>query len=225
MDIPSSPPKRFAWWYALSAQQRAQMTLFGVCGIGSLLFGAWYVRSQVLSPFLRPKSELERVRTLIRQGAEDLQSEAELRAKDTDGDGLTDWDELNVYKTSPYLADSDSDGEADAVEIAKGQDPNCPKGGSCEARIDVLPLVSASSATQEFLSGTNATATTQVAGSAAPLNPNDPSLDGATLRSFLISNGYATQEELSGINDQDLVKLYRAASQPPSSPQNETPTP
>ena len=51
--------------------------------------------------------------------------------KDTDGDGLTDWDELNIYKTSPYLEDSDSDGYSDKQEIDSGNDPDCPAGRDC----------------------------------------------------------------------------------------------
>ncbi|MBU4217319.1 hypothetical protein L6270_02480 [Candidatus Parcubacteria bacterium] len=53
--------------------------------------------------------------------------------KDTDGDGLTDYNELNTYKTSPYLEDSDSDGFSDKVEIDSGKDPNCPTGAICNA--------------------------------------------------------------------------------------------
>ena len=39
--------------------------------------------------------------------------------KDTDADGLTDADEQNIYRTSAYLADSDSDGVSDNQEIQK----------------------------------------------------------------------------------------------------------
>jgi outer membrane protein OmpA-like peptidoglycan-associated protein len=44
---------------------------------------------------------------------------------DTDGDGLTDGDEVNVYKTNPLKADSDGDGlkDGDEVKIYK-TDPN-----------------------------------------------------------------------------------------------------
>ena len=57
--------------------------------------------------------------------------EAALRARDTDKDGLSDWDELNLYHTSPYLADSDSDSFPDKAEIDSGNDPNCPRGKNC----------------------------------------------------------------------------------------------
>lgn len=43
---------------------------------------------------------------------------------DTDGDGLTDYQELFVYGTNPTRRDTDGDGIEDNVEIANGTDPN-----------------------------------------------------------------------------------------------------
>ena len=37
--------------------------------------------------------------------------------KDSDEDGLTDADEVNIYGTNPALADTDGDGFPDKVEI------------------------------------------------------------------------------------------------------------
>ena len=56
--------------------------------------------------------------------------------KDTDNDGLLDVDELNNYKTSPYLEDSDSDGVNDYQEIIAGTDPNCPAGKNCDSTLE-----------------------------------------------------------------------------------------
>jgi len=42
---------------------------------------------------------------------------------DTDGDGLSDGDEVNLYHTNPLVADSDGDGIPDGVEITTGTDP------------------------------------------------------------------------------------------------------
>ena len=42
---------------------------------------------------------------------------------DTDGDGLSDGDEVNIYHTNPLVADTDGDGIPDGVEIANGTDP------------------------------------------------------------------------------------------------------
>lgn len=55
------------------------------------------------------------------------------KKKDTDQDGLSDYDELYVYKTSPYLTDSDSDGFDDKTETFSNNDPNCPTGKTCGA--------------------------------------------------------------------------------------------
>ena len=39
--------------------------------------------------------------------------------KDTDGDGISDYDEVNIFGTSMYLKDSDGDGITDDQEIKK----------------------------------------------------------------------------------------------------------
>jgi hypothetical protein len=43
---------------------------------------------------------------------------------DSDGDGLRDGDEVNVHYTNPNNPDSDGDGINDGVEVAAGSDPN-----------------------------------------------------------------------------------------------------
>src|SRR6185312_3394938 len=45
---------------------------------------------------------------------------------DTDGDGLKDGDEVNLYHTNPLVADTDGDGIPDGVEIATATDPLDP---------------------------------------------------------------------------------------------------
>ena len=44
--------------------------------------------------------------------------------KDSDGDGITDFDEITIYNTNPQAADSDNDGFIDGVEILSGYNPN-----------------------------------------------------------------------------------------------------
>jgi hypothetical protein len=46
---------------------------------------------------------------------------------DTDGDGLTDGDEVNKYHTNPLLPDTDGDLIPDGVEVQTGTDPLNPK--------------------------------------------------------------------------------------------------
>ena len=45
---------------------------------------------------------------------------------DTDGDGLNDGDEVNVYNTNPTLVDTDGDGYSDGIEVNAGTDPLDP---------------------------------------------------------------------------------------------------
>lgn len=47
----------------------------------------------------------------------------EVVGTDSDGDGLTDWDEENVYGTDPSEADTDGDGMNDGDEVELGRDP------------------------------------------------------------------------------------------------------
>jgi hypothetical protein len=42
---------------------------------------------------------------------------------DSDKDGITDYDELALYNTDPYIADTDGDGFVDGSEILKGYNP------------------------------------------------------------------------------------------------------
>ncbi|MEI6287967.1 MAG: hypothetical protein WCP18_00050 [bacterium] len=64
-------------------------------------------------------------------------SMAELKSKDTDGDGLSDYDELYKYHTSQFLEDTDGDGIFDGQEIKDGTDPRCPTGQMCDHSLEV----------------------------------------------------------------------------------------
>jgi hypothetical protein len=134
--------------------------------------------------------------------------EARLRAQDTDGDGLSDWDELNIYQTSPYLEDSDSDGFADKQEIDSGNDPNCPTGRDCAATIS-LPAADNNTADNDFedisdqLNQLHAqsTDTTGAADAFAGLDP-------AGLRQMLLDAGMDSNV-LNQISDDELMKNFQ----------------
>lgn len=48
-------------------------------------------------------------------------------SKDTDNDGLTDYDEIFIYNTNPVIPDTDGDGLEDGDELHIGVDPTNPE--------------------------------------------------------------------------------------------------
>lgn len=145
------------------------------------------------------------------------------KTKDTDRDGLSDYDELYLYHTSPYLADSDSDGIQDAVEIAQGTDPNCPSGKPCAQRLDTVFQTSTSSAAfQDILNATKVPlAPTEVllgsssatAGASDFLaRPPDPAqMTPAQIREYLLAHNLVRSDQLDVVSDDDIVRIYKAA--------------
>ena len=121
--------------------------------------------------------------------------------KDTDGDGLSDFEEQNIYKSSPYVTDSDSDGIADGEEVKKGTDPACPTGKNCFKGDYGFSFDTSAGV------GANTSSTTAV----------DPITDVALLngtptpdqiRKLLIKAG-AKPEALAKLSDADLLKTYQ----------------
>ncbi len=51
-------------------------------------------------------------------------SKNKLKRKDSDNDGLSDWEEINIYGTDPYDSDTDDDGMEDGEEVFLGRNPN-----------------------------------------------------------------------------------------------------
>jgi hypothetical protein len=106
-----------------------------------LFLTIWQYPSYLRAPFSKYGQERGLWKSPIQQEAEKILA---LKTKDTDNDGLSDFDEIYIYNTSPYLADSDSDGFSDKEEIESGNDPNCPAGKICpkieEASLSGAPL-------------------------------------------------------------------------------------
>lgn len=111
-----------------------------------------------------------------------------LRQRDTDFDGLNDYEELYTYATSPYLKDSDSDGINDFLEVSRGSDPNCPQGQNCFAVWSDGDLgIEADTAFDQLYSG---------------------ALSAAQVRQLLLANGMS-QAEISQFSDEELIGAYQ----------------
>ena len=64
----------------------------------------------------------------------------DVAALDSDGDGLTDYEEINVYGTAPGSVDTDGDGIEDGVEVGYASDPLDDTSWPNFADGDVAPL-------------------------------------------------------------------------------------
>ena len=105
-----------------------------VCGIIILVFGTMRIKNIIVAPFeeygnLHTNNANEDANYANMQ----MDEMTALQGKDTDGDGLNDYDEIYVYKTSAFIEDTDSDGFSDFDELQSGEDPLCPRGQDCYA--------------------------------------------------------------------------------------------
>ncbi len=72
---------------------------------------------QLSAQFEELKSRIESFETLRKERTQDES------AQDTDNDGVSNFDEVNIYGTNPNSADTDSDGFNDGIEIIRGYNP------------------------------------------------------------------------------------------------------
>lgn len=143
-----------------------------------------------------------------------------LAALDTDGDGLTDLEELERIFSSPYLADSDSDGRTDREEVAAGEDPNCPTGSVCtsafradaapepDAAVPVVPAPRSPDLSRSFTDAFRAPSKTPPSQSpdVDTLFRNLPTTPSA-IRSALRQSG-VSEAQLNALDDAALLKLW-----------------
>jgi len=182
--------------------------------IGTLAFGFINLTKNIYNnKFQDSENETEVANTENKNLVNDL---LELQAMDTDKDGLSDYDEIYIYKTSPYLADTDSDGYLDKEEIDTNHDPLCPVGQDCRgAQIpdqeeinpqDVLPydenLLEQDGSTQ------NDGANQEQEKMPEELINELKNLDVNQVRELLLSSEQMTEEQLAEIDDETLMQIY-----------------
>lgn len=186
----------------------ASLAVFAV-----LVIGLWMV--QLKNSITQPLAYKSQEETGISTGNSTSEG-VDLKNKDTDKDGLSDWDELYVYNTSPYLEDSDSDGFSDKNEIDSENDPNCPTGRDCFSS----PLTSGEAEAGSLDYADDINSLLNQGGTVLTPNEN-PAIgeeqaltdiisgqsDVATLRQMLLQAGM-DQEILDKISDEVLMETY-----------------
>ena len=190
---------------------RRERFIFGVIvffGIAILLLGMLQIYSNIRAPFIRQalESQLNRVNqiTALSQPNQ-APSIEELKNADTDQDGLTDYEELYIYNTSPYLEDSDSDGQTDKQEIDSQTDPNCPKGQICQSQ----PNINTNSSTNSGFGNVSqfSLPTGQIDQSQLLNQIMNGQVSPDQLRQMLLESGLSA-DVVSQFDDQTLIEVY-----------------
>jgi hypothetical protein len=187
----------------IGTKQKVAVIVLSVFAVFVMVLWAVRFQDSITGP-LQPKAE--QVASNNSLTPEDAQ-----RTSDTDKDGLTDWDELNLYKTSPYLEDTDSDKLNDKQEIDAGKNPNCPEGRTCTSLPSTASSATSSSTPDIYSSGTTAPSTqttTNTADSSDLKQLFSENMDVATLRELLISQGMK-KADLDKIGDEKLMQSFK----------------
>jgi len=174
----SNSPK--LWW-----------SLVLLVSFSAIIIGSWKIVKNIKSPFQLADDSSVTSNITVK---DELDKLVELRQKDSDQDGLSDYDELYIYNTSPYLEDTDSDGYLDKIEIETGNDPNCPAGENCLLEEEGGKLASPGVTLEEDKNNV----------------VDFFQLDPGNLRALLISQGM-DPEVLKTVDDQTLQQLYQEA--------------
>ncbi|HKM40546.1 MAG: hypothetical protein ACOXZ1_03370 [Patescibacteria group bacterium] len=130
----------------------------------------------------------------------------ELKNVDTDGDGISDWDEIFIYGTSPYLEDTDGDNLSDYEEIFLYKtDPNCPEGQVCSKTLEEVNKDVDSNFSQfmGLLDGLDS-GDKDISDSEKVFKPSS---EADMLRQILIQSG-VDSKDLDMISDEDLMKMF-----------------
>lgn len=163
--------------------EKVALFLLIVLGGGGIFLGFWQFKNNLQFQQRTNKENFSIAQAPISASERAVHLES-LKNKDTDEDGLSDYEELFTYGTSPYLQDTDSDNFSDKEEIDSGHDPLCAQGQKCT-------LFSSTS-------------------SAENLNINSSSSSNVTpsaIRDILRRAG-APPDKLSKISDEELLNLY-----------------
>lgn len=201
----------------LGKGQKVAVAVLAIFAIFAVVMWSRQFKKSINGPFAYNEAQTQNLGST--QGEN---SDEDLKNKDTDLDGLSDFDELNLYKTSPYLEDSDSDGFSDKNEIDSENDPNCPTGRDCYASADLpeenseeenLKQNNLNSGSLNSLLNQSGTLPSegsagQVAGQVDMEKILGGELNAQSLRQLLIEAGM-DKSILDKISDDDLLKSYQ----------------
>lgn len=194
-------------WITMTREQKMGALFLLVFGVLAVGLGTLQIRNIIYGPFvIHPDEKTAQVPV--------LDEKTRLKTIDTDHDGLSDYDELYLYGSSPYLVSTASDGVSDFIKVIRGEDPNCPEGRTCAAasattistQTSTLPQLFQPAANPLDMLGAAATAGAQP-GPQAQASVAEMIKDPAALRQMILSTGKIKKEELDKIDNATLLQF------------------
>lgn len=185
---------------SLPKPQRTAFLFLSALSLGVIVLWVWQFHSRLTSPFSIPGSN----NTENSLNTDDFM--LALSNMDSDGDGLTDNEETNLYGTSPFLEDSDSDGISDRAEIENGTNPNCAPGQQCN--VQDIPVLTTTASNTATASTATATVTADSGNSDSLQAMMSGQANAAQLRALLLDSG-ADAGMLQQLSDEDLIETYQ----------------
>lgn len=208
-QAPVNLPFQMNAWSALNKGQKIAIISLAVFVLFLIIAWIYQFKKSLSDPFTY-KGPKEEQSAVVADPA--LAEQDALKKKDTDSDGLSDWDELNVYKTSPYLEDTDGDGTKDGDEVKASSDPNCPEGKECFSSTTIAEKLSGpngatgASGVLKTDNSRNVSSSTDNSESLSKLLQGG--LDAVELRKLLKDSGM-DERMLNQLTDQELLSSYQ----------------
>ena len=203
-------------------EQRVGVALLAIFAVLIVVLGLLQMRNTIYKNFVIRIPESAANQAYLQNNAVALQQ------RDTDRDGLSDYDEQEFYNTSIYLPDSDSDGISDKEEIDNGTNPLCPEGQVCASQDapketvtgasgliqgEETPLNTLESIGDLFGKTPGLPEAQGTAEASADLSIDELTANPDLLRQILLSTGVLTQEQLEKFDDETLIKLAEELKQ------------
>ena len=199
---------------SLSTEQKVAFALLIFLGLGGVFFGFQSFGANLYRPIQLQFAKNFTGNPILSQDEQTSKEIESQKTKDTDKDGLSDYDENYIYHTSPYITDSDSDGVDDKSEVFAGTDPNCAKGKDCGSGSSLEQTSDSASAIPNLLGSVGSNPDVMKSGEMKFSSKEEIEnyLKSATvdeIRKALIDSGVA-KEEVDKIPDADLEKLFQS---------------
>ncbi|MBI2644846.1 hypothetical protein HYW94_01555 [Candidatus Uhrbacteria bacterium] len=204
--------------------QRPLVGLFILLFAGISIFGLQGITKNIQYPFARKDGSKPLPVQQLSKDEQKEKTDEVLKNADTDKDGLNDFDEITIYRTSAFLDDSDGDGYDDKTELRTGHDPLCDESKrACGNIQSELFNTSASTSTENIpkLSGGLLGGQAVLGGQAqlplpavtipgfdTPMTIEDlRNLSPQEIRAFLVRQGMS-EKDLKNVDDTALKNIY-----------------